>query len=352
MTATVEIEALSGHFSRAATGIFGTSPLYQALCPAIAADPQLLDLLTGRRPGQQPSFLLFGAVHQLLLDGAAHPLRRYYPSVVADPDTDTSAAGPVFADFCRQFGAPLAELIRTRLVQSNVVRRAIAVRYALHAIGQRCTGPVHLVEVGASAGLLLNVDRYRYRIGGRDFGPPDAAVTLDSAWRGAGTVPDLDAVPAIASRTGVDLHPIDLADDRERRWLQALVWPEHRSAAALLDAAIGEARAVPLRIIAGDAAQVCPALGADLPGGEPRVVFHAATRMHVPGEQRAAFDEAIDSLGATGPLFHAWLEPPEAAHQGFPVAARGVVALHGPGDDAATALVRVDGHLQWLESVA
>jgi hypothetical protein len=82
------------------------------------------------------------------------------------------------------------------------------------------------------------------------------------------------------------------------------------------------------------------------------VVFHAATRMHVPGEQRAAFDEAIDSLGATGPLFHAWLEPPEAAHQGFPVAARGVVALHGPGDDAATALVRVDGHLQWLESVA
>jgi len=99
-------------------------------------------------------------------------------------------------------------------------------------------------SVGASAGLLMNVGRYRYRIGDREIGPPDGGVTLDSTWRGAGTVPDLDAVPAISSRTSVDLHPIDLADDRERRWLQALARPEHRSAAVLLEAAICEPRAV------------------------------------------------------------------------------------------------------------
>src|SRR5436305_743761 len=111
--------------------------------------------------------------------------------------------------------APLQDLIRTRLVQSNVVRRAIALRYARWAIGRRCAGPVHLVEVGASAGLLMNADKYRYVIGDRHFGPPDAPVALDSQWRGSRTasvpaadsarVPDLDAAPRIASKIVVDL---------------------------------------------------------------------------------------------------------------------------------------------------
>lgn len=333
MAAEPGIEALAWHFRNAAAAVFDTSPLYQALCPAVAEDRRLLDLLTRRRSGQQPSYLLFGAVHYLLLDGADRP----------------AEAGPVFIDFCHEYWAPLEDLIHTRLVQSNVVRRAIGLRYALWHVAQRIDGPVHLVEVGASAGLLMNVDRYRYLIGEREFGEPDAPVVLDSCWRGAHPIPDLDAIARLAGKIGVDLNPIDLADGRERLWLRALVWPEQHSAAAILEAAIDEAREEPLTIIAGDVIDVCPALAHDLPAGEPRVAFHAATRMHVPDERREAFDEAIDSLGATGPLFHVWIEPPNAPHHGYPVAARGVVAMHGPGDDAATALVRVDGHLHWLE---
>lgn len=351
MAAQPEIEALAWHFRSAATAVFGTSPLYQALCPVVAEDQQLLELLTRRRPGQQASFLLFGAVHNLLLDGADHRLRAYYPSVVpeSEPVRDPADAGPVFIDFCREFRAPLEDLIRTRLVQSNVVRRTIGLRYALWAVGQRCDGPVHLIEVGASAGLLMNVDRYRYLIGDREFGAPDAPVALDSRWRGTDPVPDLDEVPLIASRVGVDLHPIDLADGRERQWLRALMWPEQRTAAAILEAAIDQARKAPFTIITGDVVDVCPALIRDLPAGEPRVVFHAATRMHVPEERREAFDKAIDALGTTGPLFHVWLEPPNAQHHRFPVAEQGVMAMHGPGDDVATALARVDGHLHWIE---
>ena len=353
MAADTGIEALTKHFHDAA-GFFGTSPLYQALCPAVAEDRWLLDLLTHRRPGQQPSFLLFAAVHYLLLDGAEHRLRAFYPSLTPEPDTSPAeaGAGTAFLDFCREYRAPLAELISTRLVQSNVIRRAIALRYALWAVGQRCEGPVHLVEVGASAGLLMNVDRYGYLIGDHRFGEPGAPVALDSQWRGTEPVPDLDAVPRIASKTGVDLHPIDLADARERLWLRALMWPEQHAAAALLQAAIELAREHPLTVIAGDAVDVCPKLGRDLPTGEPRIVFHAATRMHVPKDRRAAFDEAIDSLGASGPLYHVWLEPGEIPHHGYPVTEQGVVAMHGPGDETATALVRVDGHLHWMEPVA
>lgn len=353
MATDAEIEALTRHFNAAPTAIFGTSPLYQALCPVVAEDPLLLDLLTRRRPGPQASFLLFGAVHYLLLDGAEHRLRAFYPSLAADPKAalDPTEAEPAFTDFCHEYQQPLEELIRTRLVQSNVIRRAIALRYALWAVGRRCEGPVHLVEVGASAGLLMNVDRYRYLIGGRHFGRPDAQVTLDSEWRGSEPIPDLDAVPRIAGKIGIDLHPIDLADARERLWLRALMWPEQHAAAALLQAAIELAREHPLTVIGGDAVDLCSMLAHDLPTGEPRVVFHAAVRMHVPKDRREAFDAAIDSLGASGPLFHVWLEPHDIPHHGYPVAERGVIAMHGPGDDAATELIRVDGHLHWMEPV-
>lgn len=351
MTENPHIKSLSEHFRRMAP-VFDTSPLYQALCPAVAEDQQLLDLLTLRRPGQQASFLLFGAAQYLLLDGADHPLREYYPSLAPKSTGSPAEAGPIFVDFCKTHREPLEQLIRTRLVQSNVIRRSVGLRYALWAIGQRNPGPIHLVEVGTSAGLLMNVDRYRYLIGDRRFGPPDAQVELDSVWRGTDPVPDLDAVPQIASKTGVDLHPIDLTDSRERRWLRALVWPEQRAAAALLEAAIDQARTEPLTVVAGDAIDVLPALGKDLPPSETRVVFHAATRMHVPAERREAFDDAIDSLAASGPLFHVWIEPPGAPHHGYPAEQQLAMAMHGPGDDTATSLARVDGHLHWLEPLS
>jgi hypothetical protein len=129
------------------------------------------------------------------------------------------------------------------------------------------------------------------------------------------------------------------------------MWPEQHAAAQLLQAAIELAREHPLTVIAGDAVDVCAKLARDLPTGEPRAVFHAATRMHVPKDRREAFDAAIDSLGASGPLFHVWLEPHDIPHHGYPVAERGVIAMHAPGDDAATALIRVDGHLHWMEPV-
>ena len=68
------------------------------------------------------------------------------------------------------------------------------------------------------------------------FGAPDARLTVESEWRGDGPAPDLTHLPEIASRTGVDLHPVDVLDPEQRRWLRALVWPEDRPAADLLDA--------------------------------------------------------------------------------------------------------------------
>jgi hypothetical protein len=344
-----EISQLAEHFEKS-TAVFGTSPLYRHLCTVVAGEPEILAMLTARRPGQQASFLLFAAVQDTLLDGAEHPLRDYYASLVPDPREPGDVRASLL-DFVEVHRDRLDALIRTRLVQSNVVRRAAGLRYALWAVRRRTDRPVHLVEVGASAGLLLGADRYRYRIGGREFGRSDSGVVIDSAWRGDQPVPDLDDIAPIASRVGIDLNPVDISDPDERRWLTALIWPEERVSAQLLTAAIAETAEQPPRIVAGDAAEQCRRIGRELPEGEPRVVFHSAVRMHVPAEQRPGFDAAIDALGETGPLYHAWIEPPSIPHHPFPATENNALMMHGPGDAAPVELVEVDGHLHWLSPI-
>jgi hypothetical protein len=347
MDSSQDIAGLAEHFADA-PATFTTSALYRSLCPVVADDQPTLELLTRRRAGQQASYLFFGVVHELLLTGAPHPLRAFYPSIVGPAARDPAPAGPVLIDFCRQYRDELIALIQTRLVQTNVVRRALALRFALSAIRQSCTRPVHLIEVGASAGMLLFVDRYRYLLGNREFGDPDATVTIDSHWRGNQPPPDLNDIPPIASRIGIDLNPVDVTDADDRRWLRALVWPEDATEAVLLDATLDEVARDPPTIIAGDAIDVCPRLGRDLPPGQPRVVFHSATRMHVPAQRHPDFDRAIDSIGDDGPLYHAWLEPPTAPHHPYPGYHGEAVSFHGPDRQVPSPLVQVDGHLHWM----
>lgn len=347
MDLSPEAERLSAHFD-GAPPVFTTSPLYRSLCPVVAHDPLSLDLLMQRRTGQQPSFLFFGAVHYLLLRGVQHRLRDFYPSITGGTATRPQDAGPVLLDFVRTYQDELGELIRTRLVQTNVVRRACGLLIILWAVKRRCEHPVHLIEIGASAGIHLNFDQYRYLVGGHAFGRRESSVSIQTRWRGGQPPPDLDDLPHIRSRTGVDLNPVDLRDDSERLWLRALVWPENHQEAGLLAAAAESVADNPPAIVAGDAIDICSRLGARLPTGEPRVVFHFATRMHVPPGRRTAFDAAIDSLAETGPVYHAWLEPPSAQHAGLPPADPEALAMHGPGCDGLLALAAADGHLEWL----
>lgn len=347
ITAVDRLAAVAEEFVGARAEEFPTSPLYRALKPVVAGEPAILEMLTHRRAGQQAPYLLFGAVHYLLLAGAEHPLREYFPSVVGEAARATEGVGPALVDFCRSHRAELDQLIRTRLVQTNAVRRAVGLRYALALIAGSCDQPVHLVEVGASAGTLLHVDRYRYRLGEHTFGPADAPVTIDSRWRGAGLPLDLDATPEIASRTGIDLHPVDATDPDQRAWLRALVWPENAADARLLDAALASLAADPPRMIAGDGIDACPEVDRELPPGEPRVVFHAATRMHVPPDRRAAFDQAIDAMGEHGPLYHVWMEPDHVPHYGDSVYDRPVLRFHGPSGGTRP-VVQIAGHGQWL----
>ncbi|WBB55988.1 DUF2332 domain-containing protein [Verrucosispora sp. WMMD573] len=325
---------------------FGSSPLYSRLLAVVAEDRSLLELAARTRPGQQPTFALFGAVHYLLLAGARDPLAEYYPSVAgAAARPVDGCTGPAFARFCAAYSDPIASLLGTRLVQTNHVQRALVLRLGLALLRRAASAPVCVVEVGCSAGLNLRADRYAYTVGGAPVGDRSSPVQIKVEVPDASLLPDLDRLPEIADAVGIDLAPPDLTDTDDRAWLRALVWPENSHQAAQLQAAMAVVAADTPRVVAGNAIEIGHPVAATLPPGLPRLVVHTATRIHVPAKDRPAFDAAVAAFGADGPLLHLALEDDQlvapSGRSGF-----GLSATDARG---SRTIAVADGHLAWLE---
>lgn len=217
----------------------------------------------------------------------------------------------------------------------------------MHEIARRVPGPVSLLEIGPSAGIQLRFERWALRTAGRRFGPADAPLTLRPRWRADQPPPDLDHIPPVRDRLGIDLHPVDAADPEQRLWLQTLVWPEHRDSFAELATALDAVAADPPTILQGDAIEMLPRLDAErLPDDIPLVVFHAMVRIHVPADHRAAFDAAIAALGRRRRVLHVSVEIPA---RDSPYARSASLLALRDSQGADRDLARVEGHGRWIQ---
>ena len=325
----------------AAPSLFPSSPLYSRLGRVVAADDRLLAIAAEARTGQLPPNLLFACVHYLLLGDPDDPLAAWYPSLGG---AATGDPGPAFTGFCLRHREELTGLMRRRLVQANVVRRAAALRLGMAEVARLTRGPVTFVEVGCSAGVQLRFDAYRYDVGGRVWGDASSRVVVPVTWRG-GEPPAFGPLPVIRDRVGVDLHPIDAGDPAERRWLRALVWPENLAQAALQEEALAVVAADPPRTVAGDMVEVLPSVVAEVPYGTPVVVFHSATRLHVADDRREAFDAAIAGVARDRELFHLSYEV-SGTEPVFALELRWSAGRGAPAEGRVLAIG--DGHGEWM----
>lgn len=240
------------------------SPIYAELSYGVSLDDDLLAIAAQKRKGQPAPNVLFAAVQYLLLSGVDHPLAAHYP-IVSGAERPPTPAFPLFRDFVLTHRDAVLNLVRTRNTQTNVVRRCACLLPAFSIIAAEADAPLTLLDLGASAGLNLNFDRYAYRYERagrleRRWGTPNAAVQLECDLRGPGALPDFPEQFEIAARIGIDLNPINLNDPDQLRWLQALIWPEHIERHARLRAAVAQLETSPVQLHQGDAAQLLPQL--------------------------------------------------------------------------------------------
>ena len=285
------------------SGMSVDSPTYALLSRYIATRTDLLALARECHAGQPIPNLLFAAVKRVSQDAPRTALARHY-------ERTTRGVGPAsslpsaFASFCDEHRAGILTLVQRRNVQTNEVGRCAHLMPAFGIVAQAARQPLALIDVGAGAGLNLLWDRFDYRYSdGSAFGTGQSPVRIVCENRGP--MPDIpNRFPDVAHRVGIDLNPIDLADDDQYRWLQALIWPDHADRMALL----GNARRVwlenPVRVEAGDAVDRLPGLIEAMPTGAALCVFHCHVLNQFPASARSMFAAILRSTSRRRPVYH------------------------------------------------
>ena len=271
------------------------SPFVAALLEAghrqLAAAPQTAALVA-EWPGDRASAALAmrfnGALHALSRGGRSPELRGLYDHEHQDFDGAIGAILAAEDDF-------IAAWMRDP-PQTNEVGRAAAIMAALLVARDAIDASFAMLELGSSAGLNLNLAHYDYDIGGQAAGVAGSPVMIRPEWTGAAPP---EGVVRISGARGVDLRPLDMADDAARERLMAFAWTDEPARAARLEQAIGIARTHPPRIDRAAIIDWLPArLAEPQPEGEWRVIFHSMVLQYLPPAERDAIAAIIGDAGA------------------------------------------------------
>jgi hypothetical protein len=292
--------ALFAEFARTASP---RAPLYERLATGIAEEPELAGLLLHAPPHQRQPVLLFACVHYLLLGDRDDELAALYPNLTAPADTGDPM--PAFRTFCARRRDQLVGLLATRTTQTNEIGRSALLLPVFGIVGDEVGALSHL-DIGASAGLNLLLDRwhYTYEPGGEVGGP--STVDLTCATRGRVEIPA--SMPLVVERRGLDRHPVDVGDPEARRWLEASVWPDQPDRFARLGAALDVATTAGLDVRAGDAVRDTPALV--MAAAHHPVVTNTWVLNYLSADERRAYLEGLDRCGRQRDISWVYAESP------------------------------------------
>lgn len=268
------------------------SPFMAALMDAVRGDIEAggpLAELLGDWPGEPLAdavpIRFAGALHAAVLSGRDAALAAEYPG--ARGDWDMARIWPHVSALVSRDRAWLLDQL-SRAPQTNETRRAIAMLPAFLACA--ALGPLHLREIGASAGLNRYWPRFRYRTANWSWGEGDGPL-LETDWRGP-PPQTLLVKPQVSGWRGCDVSPIDVRDPAQALRLRSYLWPDQPDRLARLDALLALAGddPPPERSDAGDWLE--RELAGDLPEGVT-VIYHSVVWQYLPQTTKAKAHAAI-----------------------------------------------------------
>jgi len=283
----------AGLLARAAEDVEAGGPSWRLLKPHAT------------EPGTAAVALRFLAgVHRMVLEGRLPELAAAYAAL------DPVLAWPLFRAALVEHQVELQELV-ARPCQTNEVGRSAALLGGFLELAQAWRLPLRLLEVGASAGLNLRWDRFRYEAGAGGWGDPASPVCLDRLF--AQPPPFQPRQVRVTERSGCDLRPLDPSSDEGALTLASFVWPSNPRRMELLRSAIEVARSVPAEVERADAATWLEGKLARPVRGSVTVVFHSVFVQYISRSARERIERALLRAGRVAgidaPLARLRLEP-------------------------------------------
>jgi hypothetical protein len=331
---------ISKSFKRfAAKECQGSSLLYEQLSYEIADDGELLELASYAQSGQPVPNLFMGAIHYLLLQGDHHHLQTFYSSIVREA-AEVSGAFPFFKDFCKQNRQNIIDLLQSRLVQTNEVRRCAYLYPSFCYIYERAQQPLALIEIGTSAGLQLLWDHYAYTYStGATYGRPESEMLIRSELRGAHTPILPKQSPPVHVRIGIDLHVSDMRESMDYLWLKALIWPEHIERRRMFEQAVRCSHRHAVQLIEGNGVTLLPKIASVIPKDTALCIFHTHVANQLLEAEKEELMQHVRQIGATRDVFHLYNNMWDSN-------------LHLDsiirGKSTSETLAEVDGHGRWF----
>lgn len=325
--------ALADRLTRHAAALerAGRSPLYVALMRGAAqsatAGGPVADVFPEGPgpPGSVPALRLMAALHHLVLAGEVPELARFFPS--AGGSEAPERAWQVARATIERNRDEMRRLVR-RTVQTNEPGRSAPLYGALLWLADRHRLPVRLLEIGASAGLNLQVDRYRYLVRGSALGDPASPLSFVEPWEG---VPVRDPwsvqrLLRVAERRGCDSAPLDVTTAQGATTVLSYIWPDERERLLRVKRAIPVARRRPVCVEAAAASPWIKKRLAERQADGLTVVWQSVVRQYLGDGERRDLDSSMEEAGSeaseTHPLAWVTLEPTDEHLSGFELSCR------------------------------
>ena len=158
------------------------------------------------------------ALHAIVLTNSDDALVAAFPSAASKGDGRAALrAAEAYLDHHRDW----AKEWLSSAPQTNEVRRSTALFAGISTLAREYGLPLHLLELGASAGLNLLLDAFEYRTPAWTWG--NSPVVIETDWQGAPFTPgSLD----IRSRASCDLNPLEVSLPNDRVRLYSYIWAD------------------------------------------------------------------------------------------------------------------------------
>ena len=282
----------------------GKSPLYEYWCSKIISHEPLLSLIQNI-PNSQPKPNLFFASVQYLTKKNPCQLT----TVFEEPEhANFEKSFELLVQFCMDHQQALIELFQTKLVQTNEVQRASYLYPIFSEIATAVNKPLSLIEIGTSAGLLLNLDYYHYEIKQNpslNFGNENSPLTIRAENLG---LPLLKLEkPIIQRRMGIDLNIIDLKDEEQYQWLNCLIWPELKHRKKNLEIARKIHQQCPKKLLVGDFREILPnELTNEMYKDSQIVIFHTHVANQFPPQLKDDLIQLLNHVSTKQSIYHVY----------------------------------------------